>query len=105
MEPENYTVLVTRTASLTCCANGIPTPIISWFNESQRIQNSSKAMISQTGQCGTITITDAVLSDAVQYICEANNTLAEELSKLSDPASVTVECEFHSIPFFFFQSL
>ena len=88
-------VSVTETVSLMCCASGVPVPSISWFKESERVSNDSRVTVYQEGSWGTLTITNATLSDAASYRCEANNTLAEELSKMSNIADILVHCEYY----------
>ena len=97
MHPESVEVLVTREVSLSCSATGVPPPAITWLKEGVSISNTTANITFQ--QLGTSTTTSILtlhntsLTDAANYTCMANNTLATDLSDQSTKAFITVLCK------------
>ena len=95
--PLATTLLVQRTATLTCCANGYPSPLLSWLKDNHPLISDNRRTISnrssQSQVCSNLTITDLIFEDAAEYICNATNELAEAKSVSSDAIKLTVQCK------------
>ena len=98
-QPRPVTELVGTTATLSCCARGVPMPTIMWFKEDTpidlsptRISTNSTADIDNVN-CSDLVLLDLVLSDMALYQCNASNDLAEVRSIESDTVPLTVNCK------------
>ena len=67
---------VSETVSFTCSASGIPLPDISWYRNGYLL-NTSSDNITETANMTSVTsvlvLSDLILSDAGQYICNASH--------------------------------
>ncbi|XP_073433517.1 uncharacterized protein [Dendrobates tinctorius] len=65
-------------AEFHCSVNGMPTPTIKWFKESECItSDSTKFVIKEEREKQSLAICDVNMSDAATYICKAENSYGE----------------------------
>ena len=102
--PTEATTLAGGYISLHCTASGIPFPDIVWYKDGQVISQDERVEIinadpeqtqDTTVTQTTLSIADLRLSDAGNYICEANNTgaYATVFVVRSKPAHLSVQRE------------
>ena len=77
-----------RNITLTCTANGFPTPNITW---TQVFDNGSDSNVLFTGQSGEPFVLLNNRNNAGTYRCTANNGIG---SAVNHTVSVTVNCEY-----------
>ncbi|KAG8556200.1 hypothetical protein GDO81_017963 [Engystomops pustulosus] len=64
---------------LECKSDGIPTPVISWYKNSQLIAESSNIRILESGQ--VLNLDNAQVSDTGEYECIATNVVGQDGKK------------------------
>ena len=76
---------------------GVPRPTIVWLKQGQMINNSRAVVTSQQESPFTtssnLTLTNVSFTDATNYTCMAQNSLAEPLVEESTSTVITVLCE------------
>ena len=71
---QNYTLLHGANLSLTCKANGIPTPSIEWYFDELRIVDNQHWTIEENNE--VLVLNDVVAEISGVYRCVANNRVA-----------------------------
>lgn len=81
--PRNLTVISGERATFRCIAEGIPSPVVSWFFEGHPIRSGGRITISSNGS--VLQIQDAKPHDIGKYLCRAANVAGfkEETAYLS----------------------
>ena len=65
---------------MECQAIGMPTPTISWFKDSENIDNSPDYVITQINGVCTLKVRKALESHTARYSCKASNAGGEATS-------------------------
>lgn len=91
--PQNMSALGMTHVSLTCSANGLPRPSISWFKQQKdgsfvlllsvgrySVSLMSSGVDNRTSQ---LTISSVVPSDAAKYLCKASTTTGAVVTSFS----------------------
>ena len=72
--PQSVTVASGGTAALMCAATGTPTPTITWQKDGLEVLPSADISIVSADGNSTLTISNAKMTDAGLYECNAANT-------------------------------
>ena len=85
--------------NLTCFAEGVPSPNMTWFHNGSPVSNTSLVKIitppgSYSTRNSTLQFGETSLADAGNYVCRASNFLVHHENDTSLPALLTVHCEY-----------
>ncbi|XP_078498867.1 hemicentin-1 [Lissotriton helveticus] len=69
--PEDFTVLVNKTAVIECLATGNPAPKILWQKDGQHVEEDSQHRFLSNGR--TLQILNSQITDTGRYVCVAEN--------------------------------
>ncbi|XP_077013357.1 hemicentin-1 isoform X4 [Tamandua tetradactyla] len=70
-EPQDFTVLRNRQATLECKSDAVPPPIITWLKNGEQLQATPRVRILSGGRY--LQINNADLGDTANYTCVASN--------------------------------
>lgn len=70
----NLTVVIGGTFKLQCKARGWPHPFINWRLNWGHVCEEPRCFSTNVDGCGVLTVTDARITDAGAYSCEAINS-------------------------------
>ncbi|XP_029473326.1 LOW QUALITY PROTEIN: hemicentin-1 [Rhinatrema bivittatum] len=85
--PKEYIVVVDKSVTLVCEANGYPAPDINWYKDGQQITESMRRRILSTG---ALQIAFVQLDDSGRYTCTAAN--------VAGSSSATMDLTVHTPP-------
>ena len=76
---------------LSCDAEGVPAPTISWTRNGSLVDTSDNSRISFSADRKQLAITNVNRTDSGEYRCVANNSLGNDTS---NPATLDVQCKY-----------
>ena len=91
---DSQEVVINGTFTLTCIAEGFPTPSITWFMNGTMISNGVSDVMPMNVWNSTLTISIASFSDSGMYYCEAVSSEFSDLNVTSGIANITVVGKF-----------
>ena len=88
---DSQEVVINGTFTLTCIAEGFPTPAIIWFMNNTMISDGvSDVDMAMNVRTSTLTISNASFSDSGMYYCEAESSEFVGLNVTSGIANIAV---------------
>ena len=87
-------VVINGTFTLTCIAEGFPTPSIIWFMNGTMISNGVSNVTAMNVRNSTLRISNANFSDSGMYYCEAVSSEFSGLNVISGIVNITVVGKF-----------
>ena len=89
---DSQEVVINGTFTLTCVAEGFPTPAIIWFMNNTMISNGVMSVVdmAMNVRTSTLTISNASFSDSGMYYCEAESSEFVGLNVTSGIANIAV---------------
>lgn len=85
--------------NLTCFAEGVPSPNMTWFHNELLVSDAGSVEIitppgSYSTRDSTLRFGNTSLTDAGNYVCRASNFLVHHENDSSLPALLTIHCEY-----------
>lgn len=103
--PDNTNVSISENITLSCVVDGVPIPLITWFQNGSAIDDSrdNQTNIITTSDTrlqqvqSTLIISMAMVNDSGVYHCNVSSSITEYPTITSEEAIVLVQSKFNSV--------